>query len=791
MTLRFLSVAAVAVGLSTGFATGWLTRTTAATSPIAADPQVAKTPAAADSTFKDKIQPFLNTYCNSCHNSDKAAGGMVLDVYISEAHARKDRKTWEQMRQLVASGAMPPKRAKAVPKPDEKKAFIDWIENTLNKVDCTAPKDPGRVTMRRLNRAEYNNTIRDLAGVNLTPADDFPSDDVGYGFDNIGDVLSMQPLMIEKYMAAADKVLAAALPPVRTFTSHKQTFRPQQLPVSPKSAKTREKINGKDVDRIEFKTEGRARLEKYNFPATGEYYFRAKAWGVPHEGKSPVLVLKFGDQEVLRTSVDAVRGKSKVYEGKIRIGPGERRIEAAFDNPAADSKSRILGLDSIEVEGPIGGGTSEPPASAKLILTAKPKTDSDKLSAARTVLSDFAMRAFRRPVKPEELARLVKLFELADSKGDRFEAAIKLPLKAILVSPHFLFRIEEDPKTADGEKLISEYELATRLSYFLWSTMPDAELTRLAAKNELRKPGVLQAQVQRMLKDPKAVALTENFAGQWLMLRNIERLTPDKASFPKWDEKLRDAAVRETELFFEHIVREDRSVLEFLDADYSFVNDRLSWHYDIPNISGNHFRKVKLPDRRRGGIVTQTSMLLVTSNPTRTSPVKRGKWVYENILGLSAPPPPPDVPELPPTPELKGTVRQQMDQHRANAICASCHAKLDPLGFGLENFDAIGRWRSTDNKQKIDASGVLPDGSKFDGPEELRKTLLAKADLFRHCLAEKLTTYALGRGLEYYDKCVLDDLQLKMKSGGDKLSALVLGIVESDPFQKRRGKRSE
>jgi hypothetical protein len=405
------------------------------------------------------------------------------------------------------------------------------------------------------------------------------------------------------------------------------------------------------------------------------------------------------------------------------------------------------------------------------------------------VLGEFARRAFRRPLKTGELEKLMGLFKLADGKGDRFEQALKLPMKAVLVSPHFLFRIEEDPKNPKDVKTITEFELATRLSYFLWSTMPDEELFQFAAKGELRKN--LEAQVRRMLKDPKSSALTENFAGQWLMLRNIRGLTPDGATFPKWDEDLRKAAIRETEMFFEHIVKDDRSVLEFLDADYTFVNEHLAKHYGIPNVNGSEFRKVSLPDRNRGGLVTQTSMLLVTSNPTRTSPVKRGKWIYENILGLAAPPPPPDVPELPETKELKGTLRQQMEQHRANPNCSVCHAKLDPLGFGLENFDAIGAWRDADNKQKIDASGVLPDGGKFNGPAELRKILLAKADLFRHCFSEKLATFALGRGLEYYDKCVLDDLTAKLQEGGDKFSALVLAIVESDPFQKRRGKRSE
>jgi hypothetical protein len=449
-----------------------------------------------------------------------------------------------------------------------------------------------------------------------------------------------------------------------------------------------------------------------------------------------------------------------------------------------------VNLEWLEIEGPLGDARKPVPESTKRILSVLPGEGVSETQAAEASLRSFARRAYRRPITDTEVQRLVQLFDLAKKEGEPFEQAIKLPLKAVLVSPHFLFRIEDDPKNPNDVRTLSDHELATRLSYFLWSTMPDEELSRLADQGQLRQPLVLHAQIQRMLKHPNAVALTENFAGQWLMLRTIPTLTPDVNVYRGWDEQLRSALVRETELFFEHVVKEDRSVLEFLDARYTFVNDRLSWHYGIPNVKGNEFRKVQLPDSRRGGLVTQGSILLVTSNATRTSPVKRGKWVYENILGLTAPPAAPDVPELEKQ-ELKGTLRQRMEQHRANPSCAGCHAKLDPLGFGLENFDGIGKWRDTDEGHKVDASGVLPDGSKFNGPAELRKIFLAKSDLFRRCLAEKLLTYALGRGLEFYDKCVIDDLVSKLKQGDDRFSALVQAIVETDAFQKRRGKRTE
>ncbi len=745
-----------------------------------------------DTTFDTKIKPFLATYCNGCHNSTKQAGSVTLDAYINENHAKKDRMTWESIVNVVASGEMPPKK-KPQPSKDEKEAFLGWVENTMIKVDCTSPKDPGRVTLRRLNRAEYNNTIRDLCGVDFSPADDFPSDDVGYGFDNIGDVLSMQPVLLEKYLTAAEKVLDTAIVSLDGVRSSNQSFRPQTILVTPRTAKLREKSpKGNEIVRIVLAEEGSAFLEKFNFPADGEFILRVKAWGEPSGDEAPKIVVRLDGKEAKSFTVDATeKTKAKPYEVKLKVSSGERRVAVAFTNPAADKKSRVFHLEAIEIEGPIGGGSKPLPDSTKLILQTIPKAEADNKSAAKAVLTKFATRAYRRPVTADEIQRLLKLYDIAEGQGDPFEKAIRLPLKAILVSPNFLFRVEADPKSPDEVRTISDHEFATRLSYFLWSTMPDDALIELADRGELRKPGVLEGQVKRMLKDPKSKALVDNFAGQWLMLRNIRTLSPDTGLFPTWDEPLRDAIIKETELYFDHIVREDRSVLEFLDSDYTFANERLAKHYSLPNVRGAEFQKVKLTDNKRGGVITQASILLVTSNPTRTSPVKRGKWILDNILGTPPPPPAPDIPELPPVGELKGTLRQQMESHRSNPACATCHTKMDPLGFGLENFDAIGRWRELDNKQKIDPSGVLPGGAKFSGPSELRKILLGKSEAFRNCLSEKLLTYALGRGLEYQDKCAINDLSKKLTKGNDQFSQLVLAILETDAFQKRRGKRSE
>jgi hypothetical protein len=783
--LILLGVASAACG-----AVGWAAGLAATPDEPAPMPRTAAQRPAED-VFTTQIQPFLKKYCNDCHSGEKAKGDVALDVYMSEAHARKDRKNWADVQHVLAAGEMPPpKSTKPKPTKEEKAFVIDWIENTLTKVDCSPDtvKDPGRVTIRRLNRAEYNNTVRDLCGVEFKdakPADDFPSDDVGYGFDNIGDVLSFQPILMEKYMAAADKVLAEALYIEDLPKNSKQSYGPQNLNVTVRGAKLA------NPDRIILKVEAAAFLE-FHF-AEGEYVLRFRGWGSKVDDEYPKVAVRVDGKDVQTFSVEAEQGKAKTYEVKAKITTGNKRVAVALTNPGedADKNVRQFGLERLEIEGPFNPVPPPERPSVKFLLVARPSEKLDARAAAEKVLTNFARRAYRRPVKPDEVQRLLKLFDVATKQGEPFEKAIRLPMKAVLVSPHFLYRIEEDPKNPNDVRTINDFEFATRLSYFLWSSMPDEELFALAEKNELRKPAVLEAQIKRMLRDPKARALSENFAGQWLQLRNLQTIAPDKGYYPGWDEDLRRAMAGEAEAYFEYVVKNDRSVLEFLDSDYTFVNERLSRHYGIKDIKGNTFQKVSLPDDRRGGVITMASTLTVTSNPTRTSPVKRGKWILENILGTPPPPPAPDVPELPPTGQLKGTLRQQMEQHRADPKCAVCHAKLDPLGFGLENFDGIGGWRTQDNKQAIDPSGVLPGGEKFAGPGELRKVLLGKADLFRRCFAEKLLTFGLGRGLEYYDKCALDEIVASAKAHGDTFSALVLAVAKSDPFQKRKGKRSE
>ncbi len=605
-------------------------------------PLRAAEPAKAD--FVKDVAPVIAKYCVGCHNTMKARGNLALDVYKDEAAVLKDRKTFDKVIAALQSREMPPAN-KPAPTPAERDLLLGYLSVKFAAVDCTKPHDPGRVTIRRLNRVEYNNTIRDLVGVDFQPAADFPADDVAYGFDNIGEVLSLPPVMTEKYLAAAETI----------------------------------------VDRV-------------------------------------------------------------------------------WQNPRAKDA----------------------------VLFIKPGGSVDRDEAARRVLWEFARRAFRRPVERKEIDRYLKLVDLAEKNGDGYEKGVQLALEAILVSSHFLFRVErDDPQHPEAVHPITEFELASRLSYFLWSSMPDDELFMAAAQGKLREG--LDGQVRRMLEDPKAKALVENFAGQWLNLRNLKVVTPDAGSFPQWNDKLRSDMARETELFFEAVMREDRSVLEFLDADYTFVNGRLARLYGLSGVSGEKFERVKLDDGRRGGVITQASVLTITSNPTRTSPVKRGKWILENILGAPPPAPPPDVPELDNSKDavLKGTLKQRMEQHRANPSCATCHRQMDALGFGLENFDAVGAWRTKDGNFEIDASGTLPDGRSFSGPAELKQILLSQKDQFVHCLSEKMLTYGLGRGLDYYDKCAVDSIAAAVAKGDYRFSELILAVAGSEPFQYRRGKKVE
>ncbi|HEY6169692.1 MAG TPA: DUF1592 domain-containing protein [Verrucomicrobiae bacterium] len=735
--------------------------------------------------YEKEIKPVLAKYCYGCHGDEKKKADLSLADYKDAASVGKDRKTWEKILDNIRGREMPPD-GKPQPTQAQRDLITAWIDAEVFKVDCNNP-DPGRVTIRRLNRAEYNRTIRDLVGVKFQPADDFPSDDSGYGFDNIGDVLSMPPVLLEKYLAAAEKILDAAM---------LSDTRPQRRSTKTEGRALESKgssyILGAGL-RVVSRT-GEA-FHRFAADKPGEYVFRV-ATSTRQVGPEPAKMdIRLDGRSLKSTVVTGTADAAYTTEVKAQLTAGEHRISFFLLNPftgPVDKKGkkpeRSFAIESVEI--------LTPPVPVALPEThqrifAPGDGITDKQERANAIIKVFAQRAFRRPVKDAEVKRLAGFVTLAEQQGESFEKGIKVALQAVLVSPHFLFRGELQPEPNNPKSVhpVNEYALASRLSYFLWSSLPDEELSAEAANGTLRKN--IDTQVRRMLKDPKAEALVENFAGQWLQLRNLKLMAPDPKEFPRFDEKLRAAMERESEMYFEHIMREDRNILEFLDSDYTFVNARLARHYGIEGVDGDEFVRVKLPDSRRGGVLTHASVLALTSNPTRTSPVKRGKWVLENLLGTPPPPPPPEVPDLDKPGNgkvLTGTLRKRMEQHREDPNCATCHARMDPIGFGLENFDGIGAWRTQDGKAPIEPGGKLVSGESFSGPADLRTILLQrKSGDFVHCLAEKMLTYALGRGLEYYDKCAVEQIAKGVTTKGYKFSVLISEVVKSAPFQMRRG----
>lgn len=735
-------------------------------------------------SYEKQVIPLLQKYCYGCHGNGKKKGDLSLDPYKLETDATKDLPTWEKILQNIKTHTMPPDD-KPQPSLAEMEMMARWIETRVFNCDCEHP-DPGRVTLRRLNRAEYNNTIRDLVGVNFQPADDFPADDSGYGFDNIGDVLSVPPVLLEKYLAAAETILESAIVTEDPAKARLKRFEADRLEGSAPG-------EGVDGGGRRLAREGDL-FVNFNFPQAGEYALRASAYGEQFGPEPPRMTFRLAGKELQTFDVPVEAGGAKVYEVRLNVAAGTNRFAAAYinnlvDNTNKDRKKRgdrNLVIDYLEIAGPLDVPLPPKPETHRRIFFREP-APTNQTEYAREIIARFAKRAFRRPVNADEVNRLAAFVGLAMKQGDSFERGVQLALQAVLVSPHFLFRGELQPEPNNPAAVfpVDEFALASRLSYFLWSSMPDEELLALAEKGRLQRN--LEAQVRRMLKDPKSQALVENFGGQWLQLRNLRIATPDAKTFPDYDDELRAAMQRETEAFFENVIRHDRSVLDFLNADYTFVNERLARHYGFKGVKGGEFRRVSLKGTGRAGVLTQGAILTLTSNPTRTSPVKRGKYVLENILGTPPPPPPPDVPELKET-KLSGSLRQRMEQHRENPTCASCHARMDPIGFGFENFDGIGAWRSKDGESSIDPSGQLVSGESFKGSADLAAMLVKrKRDEFVRCLSEKLLTYALGRGLEFYDKCALDQIGQGVERKGYRFSGLVLEVVRSVPFQQRRG----
>jgi hypothetical protein len=770
-------------------------------SGLQASPQTAAPDISAQRALIDK-------YCVTCHNQRVKTAGLALDT-ADLANIPMQSDVWEKVIRKVRAGMMPPVSA-----PQPEKAQLDalstLLEMSLDKWSATHP-NPGRPTLHRLNRAEYGNAIRDLFALDAVDISQLlPPDPEAYGFDNIADSLGTSPALMERYLSVAWKVTRMAIGDTKIPTTT-ETFRARM------DLTQRDHIEG-----LPLGTRG-GMVVQYNFPVDAEYEIRPKLWantveqigGLEHpdtlevtfDGERVKLV-DFGghDDEVLAAGVSAAARSS--IEGRfiarIPVKAGPHTIAVAFlkksSAPPVDvlrpflrdridpvSTNGMVQLDKIVIEGPFNVVRSGDSPSRRRILTCRPASDSEALPCANRILSAVARRAYRRPVTDAEMKQLMGFFESGRQKSGSFDSGIETALAFVLVSPQFLFRFEKDPDTlaAGSSYRVSDLELASRLSFFVWSSVPDDQLLDLAIKGRLKDPAVLEAQVKRMLADERARALGANFAGQWLYLRNLRAKYPIDDVFPDFDDNLRKSMQRETEMLYESVVLEDRSALTLLNADYTFMNERLAKHYGVPGIYGDQMRRVTVKDEYRKGILGHASILTLTSNDDRTSPVTRGKYILTNILGTPPPPPPPNVPPLN---ELSGrvlTMRERMLEHRANTVCANCHRLMDPIGLSLENFDAVGKWRTTDGGAPIDAHDTLYNGVKVDGPVALRNVIMSHPDQFVRTMTEMLLTYALGRGLEDYDMPVVRSIVRDAAGKNYRFSSLVLGVVKSAPFQMR------
>jgi mono/diheme cytochrome c family protein len=731
--------------------------------------------------FDSAVKPVLSKTCALCHNDKLSSGGLNVKLLLVPDSIATYRDGWETILEKLRAGEMPPK---GIPRPPEAQmqALVHYVEGEFEKADRNAKPDPGHVTARRLNRSEYSNTIRDLLAVDFRAEKDFPTDDSGFGFDNIADVLTISPVLMERYMDAAETIASRAM---------------GADPLPSKPLEVQYHTKDKTIRRVDLSTiEASHRVEW-----DGDYIVR---FGMPGERAAdakPVTLGFWMDGVLLKTLPVETKPSKLVYfdpysEAEVRmyLPSGDHVFRAGFidddfvktlSEKDAYNKKKNKFLDSMVFVGPFP--TDVERASRKKILICDPKSGQ---ACVEKIVSALAHRAYRRPATHAEVASLLKFVALARSRGETTEQGIQLAIQAMLVTPQFLFRIERDPNPTDAQDVhrISDVELASRLSYFLWSSMPDDELLGLAETGKLHEPAVLDAQVKRMMADRRAAAFAANFAGQWLEIRNLDVVKPDPDKFPEWGPELRDAMKTETRMFFEYVLREDRPLSDFIDAKYTFLNARLAKFYGIPGVAGPDFRRVELTTGQRGGLLSQASVLTVSSYPTRTSVVLRGKYVLNNILGSEIPPPPPDVPPL--DESAVGTLmslRQQMEKHRADPMCASCHNKMDPLGFGLENYNAIGKWRTEDGKFPVDSSGALPNGKTFKTPDEMRALLMAGLPQFSRCLTEKMLTYALGRGLHPYDRPTVNGINRDMAASGYHFQSLIFDIVHSAPFQMGRG----
>jgi mono/diheme cytochrome c family protein len=782
---------------------GWLVF-----SALAADPAGRQAVSAQTASPSAPYRATVDQYCVTCHNAKLKTGGLVLEG-LDMSRLSTDAETWEKVVKKVRAGVMPPQGAR---RPDDATthALVAWIEQSLDRAAAEHP-DPGRPLLHRLNRAEYTNAIRDLLALDIDVTALLPPDDSAFGFDNISDVLGVSPSLQERYLTAAGRIsrLAVGDPGIRPGSD---TYRvPQDL------------SQNQHIDGMPLGTVGGLQV-RYTFPLDAEYEFQTKLYrtnlnivrGLEYANEFEIAIdgrqvhrVTIGGTADLAALFDKPTDTGDAVELRMRVRvpvtAGPHEVTAAFiENMAVKDTVRLQPflrssadnfdwagrphIQTFAVTGPFSPKGPGDTPSRRAIFECKPGSPSAERACATKILTRLARAAYRQPVGKTELDPIMDFYD-SGRRGGTFDSGIQRGLERILASPRFVFRVERDPeRTPAGTAYrIPDVELASRLSFFLWSSIPDETLLDLAARRKLSDPATLERQVRRMLDDPRSEALVENFAGQWLHLRNLRTVQPNSDEYPDFDDNLRQSFRRETEMLFESLIRDDRNVLDLLRADYTFVNERLARHYGIPGVYGSRFRRVAVTDEPRKGLLGQGSVLAVTSHAERTSPVLRGKWVLENLLGLPVPPPPPDVPQLKPNEDGQKprTLREQMAEHRANAVCASCHKVMDPVGFALENFDVVGAWRTREPGGPIDASGELADGRKIDGVVTLRKAILDRPDIYVTTLTEKLMTYALGRGVDTRDMPAVRRVVRDAAAQDYRFSSIVLGIVKSVPFQMR------
>jgi len=771
---------------------------------IEARPADAVTPVASAAELRDNI----NRYCVTCHNSRLKTAGLALDTEDA-AHVGADAAIWEKVARKLRSGAMPPANAR---RPDSATAdaMVRWLETSLDAAAAAAP-NPGRPVAHRMNRADYANAVRDLLAIEIDPATLLPPDDSAQGFDNIADALALSPSLVEGYLTAAGRISALAV---------------GDPSIGPSSQTFHVRGDASQVEHVEglgLGTRG-GLLAQTTLPLDGDYVIKVKLLqtnlgsvrGLQSEDQIEITVdgervhlASIGGMADYTAAPDNATDVANAIDARLQVRvtakAGARQIGAAFlQKASAEGGNRLqsflrttliatdhLGLphvESLTITGPFEATGPGDTPSRRRIFTCVPERASDELRCARTIITTLAHRGFRRQPTAAEVDRLVDVYKRA-RQGESFDRGIEMAIRGILASPKFLVRVEQEgkPPAAGLVYRISDIELASRLSFFLWSSIPDDELLKVAEAGKLSDRATLHAQVRRMLADRRADALVSNFAGQWLYLRNVRTAEPDKNAFPDFDDNLRQSFQRETELFVNSIMREDRNVLDLLTADYTFVNERLARHYRISGVYGSQFRRVMVGDDARRGLLGQGSILMVTSHSDRTSPVVRGKWILDNLLGAPPPPPLPNAGQLKDTPDdgQPHSLRTRMEEHRSNPVCASCHKVMDPIGFSLENFDAVGAWRSREGDLPIDASGQLADGTPVDGVVTLRNAILRRPEIFVSTMTEKMLTYALGRGLMYYDLPAVRDIVRQSARADYRFSSLVLAIVDSLPFQMR------